>query len=129
MKHKSEANGRNGRVQGLPLQLGESVSLVTRPSLASTWPRYLITLGLYSIWRRRQTTILTNRRVLVNRGLVSRTERSIPFQRIHDARFFRRGCVGYADLILRGSGRIERLGPMRPSQARRVASEVLSPGE
>jgi PH (Pleckstrin Homology) domain-containing protein len=111
---------------GLPLQPRESVILVARPPIIVSWPKYLFTLGLYGIWRKRQTTVLTDRRILLNRGLVSRSERSIPFDRVSDARFFRRGYVGYTDLAMRGSGRVERIGPMRPKQARRLTSELLS---
>jgi len=113
-------------MEGLPLQPGESILLVARPSIAVNWPKYLATLGLYGIWRKRATTVLTNRRILLNRGVLARTERSIPFTHVNDARFFRRGYAGYADILMRGSSRIERIGPMRPSQARRVTSEVLS---
>jgi Bacterial PH domain len=111
---------------GLPLQRGESIILVAHPSLVTAWPKYLFTLGLYGLWRTRHTTVLTNRRILIGRGVISRSERSIPFDRINDARFVRNGYVGYTDLFLRGSNRIERIGPIRPRDARRLASEVLS---
>jgi hypothetical protein len=112
----------------LPLLRGESVVLVARPSLMATWPKILVTLGAYGLWRRRQTTILTTRRVLINKGVIMHSERAIPIDRIADAQFQRKGLYAYTDLIIRDSRRIERIGPLRPRHARRLASEVLSYG-
>jgi membrane protein YdbS with pleckstrin-like domain len=94
----------------------------------ATWPKLVLTLGLYGLWRRRQTTILTNRRVLLNKGVIMHSERAIPIERIADAQFERKGLYAYTDLIIRDSRRIERIGPLSPRNARRLASEVLSYG-
>jgi hypothetical protein len=111
--------------RSLPLQPGESVLQVSKPSLASTWPKYVATLGLYGIWRRRRTTILTNHRLLLNSGLVRHSERSIPISRIRDAHFERKGLVGYTELVM-SDAKKERIGPVPPKQARRLASEIIS---
>jgi PH (Pleckstrin Homology) domain-containing protein len=117
---------RQGRRLGLPLGPGESVVLVARPSLFVTWPKYVLTLGLYGVWRKRETAVVTNRRILISRGVLSRSERSIPFDHIDDAMFVRRGFAGYTDVLLRRSNRVERIGPHHPNEARRLTSEILS---
>jgi hypothetical protein len=111
--------------RSLPLQHDETVLQVSKPSIAATWPKYLGTLGLYTFWRKRRTTILTNRRVLLNSGLIRHSERAIPMSRIRDAQFHRKGLLGYTDLVLADSKR-ERIGPVTPKHARRIASEILS---
>jgi hypothetical protein len=98
---------------------------VSKPSLAASLLKYVGTLGLYGFWRKRRTTILTNRRVLMNSGLVRHSERSIPMSRIRDAQFQRKGLLGYTELVLDGSKK-ERIGPVAPRHARRIASQILS---
>jgi hypothetical protein len=43
---------------------------------------YVATLGLFEVWRRRSHFIVTNRRLMAVRGLVSRDQQSIPLTRI-----------------------------------------------
>jgi Bacterial PH domain len=124
-KRKIRRERRELKTLGLPLGTDESVLLVARPSLLVTWPKYVFTLGLYSAWRRRNTAVVTNQRILVNKGLFARSERSIPFDRILDATFLRKGYAGYTN-VHTGPNRIERIGPLKPSKARRFVSEILS---
>lgn len=70
------------RVRGVNVQNGESVLMVARPAIAAVWPRYLMTLGLYGLWRRQDISVLTDRRVLLGKGIISRREQSIPLTRI-----------------------------------------------
>jgi len=125
---KKTSDGR--RIPGalrrsLPLQPGESVVQVSTPSIAASLLKYVATLGFYGIWRKRRTTILTDQRVLLNSGLFRHTERSIPISRISDAQFERKGLLGYTDLVLADSKK-ERIGPVTPRHARRIASQILS---
>ena len=93
-------NGKRRRVAGLPRHEGEAVVLLARPARSVTAHRYLYTLGLYGIWRKRNTFVLTDRRVLIGEGLFNRSERSIPLDRIDDARLHaaRRRSVQRGDL-------------------------------
>lgn len=130
MSRRAKRISRGRRLPGslrrsLPLQPGESVVQISKPSIASSWLKYLGTLGFYAFWRKRHTTILTNRRVLLNGGIFRHTERSIPISRIHDAQFERKGLLGYTDLVLTDSKK-ERIGPVTPKHARRIASQILS---
>lgn len=93
-----------------------------------TWHKYLVTLGLYGIWRKRKTFVLTDRRVVVGQGVVLRTERSIPLDRVDDARYRRRGVSAYAEVVVGGRDgqRVERIGPMLPFTAKSFTQEVLA---
>lgn len=101
--------------------------MVARPGRLATFPRYLLTLGLYGIWRKRDTSAVTDQRVLLGRGVFRRDERSIPLSNIDDVIVARRGLYSYVDLTIaqRGRPEFQRVGPLSPRSARRFAREVL----
>jgi hypothetical protein len=105
----------------------EDLLMVTRPGRVATFPRYLATLGLYSFWRKRDTSAVTNQRVLLANGILSRNERSIPLSHVDDVAVARRGLYSYVKLTItqRGSTVEQRVGPMAPGAARRFAKEIL----
>ena len=105
----------------------EAVVMTAVPARGPTIHRYLVTLGLYGPWRKRRTSTVTDRRVLMGRGVIRRTERSIPMRNIEDVVFKRRGLNGWVEVDVndRGNHRAEEIGPMSPRSARRFASEVL----
>ena len=71
--------------EGLRLAPGERVHLTVHPSRLWTAPLYPLTLGLWALFRRRQSATVTNQRVIVRSGLPgSRVERSIPLARVQD---------------------------------------------
>jgi hypothetical protein len=121
-----ETDQKPRKLRGVDLQPGESLVVLARPSRGVTWPKYLYTLGLYGIWRKRHTFALTDRRVLTSEGVFNRSERSIPLTRVDDASYRRRGLAAYCDLVVTGRGprRTERLGPLSSRAARRFAREV-----
>lgn len=43
-----------------------------------TLGRYIVTLGLWAIWRSRHHFLLTNQRVLIVKGIVSKSEQGVP---------------------------------------------------
>ncbi len=86
--------------RGLRLRDGESVVMVVRPSRALSLGKYLYTLGLYGIWRKRHVYVLTDTRLMIGKGVVNRTETSIPMNRVDEASFVRRGPVHIAKLSL-----------------------------
>ena len=105
----------------------ELVVMTAVPARAPTLHKYLATLGLYGVWRKRRTSTVTDRRILMGRGVVRRTERSIPMRNVEDVVFRRDGLNGWVELAVndRGNHRAEQVGPMSPKTARRFASEVL----
>jgi hypothetical protein len=104
----------------------ERVLVVGRPSLASVWPRYLLTLGLYGFWHRRRVSVLTSKRVMLGKGILSRQERSIPIHSINDVIFARRGLSGLCEIrsSTNWARTITRVGPLSARTARRFAYEL-----
>jgi hypothetical protein len=105
----------------------EELLMVTRPGRMATLPRYLATLGLYGFWRKRDTSAITNQRVLLANGILSHNERSIPLNHVDDVAVSRRGLYSYVKLTItqRGGTVEQRVGPMPPGAARRFAKEIL----
>jgi PH (Pleckstrin Homology) domain-containing protein len=104
----------------------EDVLMVTRPGRLASFPKYLATLGLYGFWRKRDTSAITDQRVLLANGILSRNERSIPLHNVDDVSVARRGLYSYVNLTItqRGSTVGQRVGPMSPGAARRFAKEI-----
>ncbi len=122
--------GRKGKrkIAGVDVERGEEVVLVARPAISAVWYKYLFTLGLYGFWRSHDVSIITNRRVLVGKGIVNRKETSLPYARINDASYVRKGLYAYCEVAatLRGRGHLQRIGPLSSRQARRFTAEILS---
>ena len=101
--------------------------ITARPARGATAHKYLASLGLYSLWRKQKTSIITNRRILLGSGILRRTERSIPMSHVDNVSFVRRGLNSYAKVTVndRGFGRTEEVGPMSARSARRFMNEIL----
>jgi hypothetical protein len=104
---------------------GEEVRIATSPWAPALWYRYLLTLGLYGIWRRRVNFAVTNRRVVVGKGLFRRTERTLPVDRVTSATYSR-GLLGAWVALSSDERRIaDRIGPMKPKNARSFVRAAL----
>jgi hypothetical protein len=114
------------KVRGVDVEPGETVVLVARPSRAAVWYRYLISLGFYGFWRRRDVSVLTDRRLLMGKGILRRTERSIPLHNINDVVYLRKVLFAYCEIsaIVRGFDSVFQIGPLSIRQARRFTQEV-----
>jgi hypothetical protein len=125
MKEKTEVRP-DRRPHSLVLRGEETVVVVARPSRLLSLPKYVVTLGLYGIWRKRQTYVLTDQRVLIGQGVFRRAERSIPISRIEDASFVRKGIGAYCEVIVESHGRQRAVlvGPLSPKSARRFTNEI-----
>jgi hypothetical protein len=108
----------------------EEVVVVVRPSRLARLPRYVVTLGLYGLWRKRDETVLTDQRILLGKGIVRRHERSIPLERVNDVAVARRAVYSFSDLTIDEHGRpsVRRIGPMTQGSARRFSKEILRRG-
>jgi len=106
---------------------GEEVVVVVRPSRVARIPRYILTLGLYGIWRKRDESILTDQRILLGKCLIRRDERSIGLHRVQDVSVAHRAFYSYADITIdeRGRPAVKRIGPITPNAARRFSREIL----
>lgn len=110
----------------LPLASEEKVLVVGRPALTSVWLRYVLSLGIYGFWRRRRLSVLTDRRVMLGQGFLSRQERSIPINMISDATYARRGLAGSCR-ITSSNGWVRsttNVGPLPTRIARRFTYEL-----
>ncbi|MFL6205775.1 MAG: PH domain-containing protein [Acidimicrobiales bacterium] len=105
----------------------EDLLMLTRPGRMASFPKYVATLGLYGFWRKRDTSAVTDQRVLLAHGIVRRDERSIPLSNVDDVSVARRGLYSHVDLTItqRGSRVTQRVGPLSPGAARRFAREIL----
>lgn len=96
------------------------------PSPFWTWPLYVKTFGLWAIWRGRHHFMLTNERVILLKGIVSKTEQTVPLSRIQDVNLMRSLLTGgYVAISSAGGGLgIERLGPFTRERAREFADAL-----
>lgn len=71
---------------GAPIRLLPDEDIVLDLMLSAwwTWPRYVITLGLWAIWRPRHRIVLTNQRLVVAKGRINKSEAAVPVARIQD---------------------------------------------
>lgn len=112
----------------ISLRTNESVIMVTHPSRILALPKYLLTLGLYGIWRKRHTYVVTDQRLMIGQGVVNRRERAIPMRRIEGVSFLRRGAGAFCEIeSLTGGGReVDTIGPISSRDARRMVSAIES---
>jgi hypothetical protein len=110
----------------LRLQPGERIILDMRPSAFWTYPRYVVTLGLWAIWRSRHQFVLTNQRVAHLQGIVSKHEKTVPVSRIQDVNLNRSILTGGSLTFSSAGGplSIERIGPLSRSDARQFADAL-----
>jgi hypothetical protein len=115
------------KIRGIDVDRGETILMVARPAIAAVWYRYLVTLGVYGLWRRQDVSVLTDRRVLVGKGIVRRTERTIPLANINDAVYLRKLFFAYCEIsyAVRGRNQVLQVGPLSTRQARRLTQEVV----
>lgn len=110
----------------LRLQPGEHVILDMLPSAFWTGGTYVITLGLWAIWRSQHHFVLTNQRVIVYEGIVAKGERSVPIVRLQDVSLMRSILAGgYVRMSSAGGTiSIQRIGPLSRENARRFADAI-----
>ena len=127
-KKKSERTKAERARHGIDLALlpDEDVVIRALPWRGAVLHRYLYTLGLYGIWRKRRPMLVTDHRVLIGTGIFMRTERSIPLNRIESAVYVRVGPVAYCDVhyTTHRTRHSERLGPLSPIKARQFANAI-----
>jgi hypothetical protein len=124
-EQRNQARHAKAVARGSLFQKEEVVTAAT-PSRLVNLPKYVLTLGLYEFWRRRNTTVVTDQRILFGSGVFNRSEQSIPLKNVMDVAFRRRGLNSYAEVAVtkRGRNSVMVVGPMSGSGARRLASEI-----
>jgi membrane protein YdbS with pleckstrin-like domain len=115
------AAGGRGRVE---LQAGESVALRVRPRRAF-W-RYVATLGLWELDRRATRFTVTDRRLLVEDGVLHHVVSAVPLDAVDRVSLRTGPWQGYVQVV--GStrhGSVQSdIGPLRTPVARRFAAAL-----
>ena len=106
------------------LPRGETLLVRTRPR-RSFW-RYVTTAGLFELARRTTLYRVTDRRVIVDRGVVHRSTESIPLSGIRGMSLVCGPLEGVVHLALDGGAEAARLdvGPLRSATARTFAAAI-----
>ena len=120
-----DATGSTTR--GAPDHSANEVALFAAVPAAtpSIWLRWIVTLGFYEIWRRRTQFIVTNRRVVWRRGLINRSERSVPLSRVQDVTTRKGLLTGWVELSSAGGWEgVETLGLMWNPSVDRMAEAI-----
>jgi membrane protein YdbS with pleckstrin-like domain len=112
-------------VRNLELEPDEHVLVALRPSGWTIVPNYVFTLGLYEYWRRARVYALTDQRVLLRKGRLSKTEQDLPLQEVQDVvvrHSFGYGTVDIATAA--GAPSIDTMTNLKTSEAHRVADAI-----
>jgi len=105
------------------LQTGETILNEQLPSKLWTTGIYIFTLGLWSVWRKRHRFILTNKRVVVRMGIITKSQVDIPLGRVQDISVVTSVVNGsvIAFSSAGGSLGVSSIGPLTRAQAREFA--------
>ena len=109
------------------LEFDEEIILDYTPSAFGTRDLYVLTLGLWAIWRRRQRFIVTTERVIVTRGILFKSVRTVRLSRIRDTTLKSSRAPGNIYLAFSSTGGpldIDRIGPLSASKARSFADAI-----
>lgn len=91
----------------------------------STWVGWVLSLGLYELWRRRNVLAIDGREIVAGHGIVSRHDRTLPLGRVQDVTVHRVLWWARVTVSTAGGGPgIVKAGPYRTVDAREFASRV-----
>jgi len=123
--------GRAGslRAGSLPywidLEPGEGVLFHELPDRLARIGSYLATLGLFELWRKRTHFVVTSRRLIAVRGVVSRDQQVIPLELINGVTVRRRAAAASLDVATAGGALgTQPVGPLGREQANRLAATI-----
>lgn len=101
--------------------------MTAQPAAWNMFPNYVLTLGLYELIRRAQRVTVTNQRVVSQRGVLTRSTRSVPIGMIQDANTRTQLGVGWVVLSSAGGGPgTLRLGPFKTELADQLVDAILA---
>lgn len=113
----------------------ENEIIRTRESALSLafWIKLALTLGLYFIWWRNKSLTVTNKLIIVKKGLLRKTERSIPLKHVLEARVSS-GMIGrmlgYGDIQIQtaayGAHNLSELTLRNLAKAKKVRDAIVS---
>jgi membrane protein YdbS with pleckstrin-like domain len=109
------------------LNPGEQIIFTAHPGGWTLIYAYVLTLGLYAFWRPAKHFTVTDQRVILSKGWVTRTTRFVPIHMVQDAK--ERIALGVGSVTISSAGgplSIETFGPMRAADARDMVTVILS---
>jgi uncharacterized membrane protein YdbT with pleckstrin-like domain len=111
----------------LRLQEGEEVLFEAKPGSWLTFGMYFWTLGLYSFWRRATHFALTDQRVIQAKGVVSKSQKTLPLDMVQDATVTTALGAGGLNVSTAGGGQLSqlRLFPMRSEDASHMSEMII----
>jgi uncharacterized membrane protein YdbT with pleckstrin-like domain len=111
----------------LQLQEGEDVLFEAKPGSWATAGFYFWTLGLYAFWRRATHFAITDQRVIMAKGIVSKSQKTLPLDMVQDATVTTGLGVGGLNVSTAGGGQLSqlRLFPMRGEDARHMSEMII----
>jgi membrane protein YdbS with pleckstrin-like domain len=84
----------------------EENHLRIQPSVEASIPLYLLTLGLYELWRRAISYEVTEDAVVFRKGIVNKDERVVPLTEIQDVKLQLKIGFALVELATAGGGGI-----------------------
>ena len=104
---------------------GERVRYHQLPGIGARPIRLVLTLGLSELWRRRTHFVVTSRRVITTRGIVSLERQVIPLWRVERVDVRRSWPAAYVFVATReGALGTQPFGPLPPPQAAEFAEAI-----
>lgn len=96
------------------------------PSAYWTRVRYLFSLGLWGVWRKRHRFVLTNQRVILTEGIMTKEERAVPLSRVQDVALQRSRFHGSSVALSTAGGSLgeEIIGPLTRAGAMAFADAL-----
>ena len=108
------------------LQDGEEIVFETKPGSWLLLGLYICTLGIYAFWRRAKHFALTDHRVILAKGIISKSQRSLPLDMVQDASVSTvLGTGGVKVSTAGGTGGELNLTPMKSGDARKMAERII----
>jgi membrane protein YdbS with pleckstrin-like domain len=104
----------------LTLGSNEHILLDKKPTFAVTWLQHIFSLGLYHFWLIRTYFLLSDRRVILAKGIVNKRLVTVPLEKVQDVTLSTVLWLGYVSLSTAGpsGASVEKVGPMRNRDAR-----------
>ena len=115
------------RMSAPKLQRGEQTILAAHPTGWNLAYAYLFTLGLYEVWRRATWFTVTDQRVILSKGIITRTQRSIPVDMVQDATVTTQLGIGTVFVTTAGGqASALRLSPLTSAEAHEISDAILT---
>jgi hypothetical protein len=107
---------------------GERTLVSTREAITlGRWIAVLCTLGLWLLWWLARVYTVTDRRVIVRRGLIFRSEQSVLLTKVQDVIVNKGPLIAHVRLSSAGGSLgFENIGPLRPWRADRFAQAIMA---